>query len=176
MSERPSDPPAAPEPDLAPPPILDSRAGFAAAVQWGFAAACARRARRIVIVDPGFADWPLDDPALLQTLVGWLRMPQRQLLLLAAGYDEIPRRLPRFTRWRRDWSHALRTLAVSADQVPSLPTLLLDDGPISVHLVDTVHWRGRAAADAATAAAWRERIDPLLERAEPAFPVDALGL
>jgi hypothetical protein len=158
------------------PPKIDSRAAFAAAIRWGFDAAAARSARRIVCVDRDFAEWPLDEPALLDTLTAWLRLPTRRLVLLADRYDEMPRRHARFVRWRADWAHAIDAFSPPTDDGADLPTLLVDDGPISVQLLDAVHWRGRCELDARHAQLWRESLDAVLQRSDPAFPVSHLGL
>jgi hypothetical protein len=155
-------------------PTITSRAEFAAAIRWGFAHADAQAARRIVCVDPDFADWPLDEPALLDALTAWLKRPQRKLVLLAADYDEVPRRHPRFVAWRASWAHAVDTFS-PAEHI-ELPTLLLDDGDLSVQLVDRTHWRGRVETDRRSACLWRDEVDAVLQRCEPAFPVYRLGL
>lgn len=162
--------------DTAGPPPIAARSEFQAAVRWGFDTAIAARARRIVLVDASFADWPLDDPALHAALTGWLRLPQRRLVLLAARYDELPRRHPRFVAWRVHWAHAVDARAPATEDGDGLPTLLVDDGTTSVHLHDPLHWRGQASGDPRVAHQWRERIDAVLQRAEPAFPVNTLGL
>lgn len=158
------------------PPKIDSRAAFAAAVRWGFDTAVARGARRIVCVDRDFAEWPLDEPALLDRLTAWLRLPKRRLVLLADRYDEMPRRHARFVRWRADWAHAIDAFSPPAEDAADLPTLLVDDGPVSVQLLDAVHWRGRCEVDPRHAQLWRENVDAVLQRSEPAFPVSHLGL
>lgn len=157
-------------------PAITSRSEFQAALRWGFETAIATNARRLIAVDTSFNDWPLDDPALHSQLTAWLRLPQRRLLLLAARYDELPRRHPRFVAWRALWAHAIEARAPAEDEAADLPSLLVDDGTTSVHLHDPLHWRGRAAVDARSAHQWRERIDVLLQRSEAAFPVNALGL
>ncbi len=157
-------------------PVIDSRAAWQAGVVWGIDAAMARGARRITCVDPDFENWPLDDPALLQRLTAWLRLPQRRLVLLARHYDEVPRRFPRFTAWRRDFAHAIEAWQAPLELSQDLPMLLLDDGPISVQLIDDVRWRGRAAVDQRAATLWRERTDVVLQRSEPAFAISTLGL
>lgn len=157
-------------------PAIDTPAGWHAAVLWGVETALARGARRITFADPDFETWPLDDPALLQGLGGWLRLPQRRLTLLARDYDEVPRRFPRFTAWRRNFGHALECRQAPQELAADLPGVLVDDGAVSVHLVDAVRWRGRAAVDPRTATLLRERIDVVLQRSEPGFAVDTLGL
>jgi hypothetical protein len=159
----------------APPPI-DSRAGYRAALCWGFQTAIQRGARTITCVDPDFAEWPLDDPALLQALTAWLRLPQRRLVLLAADYRAMPRALPRFTAWRSHWVHAMAFWQAAAEMAADLPSLLLDDRGLSVRLIDAEHWRGSTSLDARTALPWRERTELLLQRAEAAFAVNTLGL
>jgi hypothetical protein len=158
------------------PPSIDSRKGFGEAVAWGFDAAFAERARRIVCVDADFVEWPLDDERLLQGLVDWLRLPQRRLDLLARHYDELPRRCPRFTRWRQHWTHAIGAWQAPAESAVDLPTVLVSDGAISVQLVDALHGRCRAASDPASARTWIERIDVVLQRSEVAFAANTLGL
>jgi len=157
-------------------PLIDTRAGWQAALRWGFETSLQRGARRITCVDAGFETWPLDDPALLQGLTAWLRLPQRRLVLLARQYDEVPRRFPRFTAWRRDFGHAVEPWQAPEELASDLPNLLLDDGTVSVQLVDEMHWRGRAALDARSATLWRERTDVILQRSTPAFAAVTLGL
>ncbi len=156
-------------------PRITSRAEFGAALRWGLGTACTRGARRLWCVDRSFADWPLDDAALLEQLSAWLRRPQRRLVLLAGSYDEMVRWQPRFVAWRRDWAHAVEAWQTPAN-ADDLPTVLVDDAAVCVQLADRVHWRGRAGLDARAAQGWREEIDVVLQRSEASFPVKLLGL
>jgi hypothetical protein len=158
------------------PPAITSRSAFVAALHWGFAQAIAGPARRIVCVDRDFADWPLDDAGLHGRLAAWLRLPQRRLVLLANDFGGVPRRHPRFVAWRAVWAHAIEAWSPPEDLASGLPTLLVDDMTVSVHLADNVHWRGRAEADAGAAQLWRDRVDAVLQRSEAAFAVNLLGL
>jgi len=157
-------------------PVIDSRASFAAALRWGFRRAAAGSSRRILCVDRDLANWPLDAPDLHDELTAWLKRPQRQLVMLAASFDEVPRCHPRFVAWRRTWSHAVYPFEAPDDLAGHLPTLLLDDAGTLVRLIDDVHWRGRASSDERTALPWREQVDAVLQRAQPAFPANTLGL
>jgi len=157
-------------------PLIDSREAFALAVRWGFETAMAHDARCITCVDPTFELWPLDDVALLSSLTAWVRLPQRRMVMLAARFDEVPRRQPRFTAWRRDWAHAIQALQAPEEFAAELPTVLLDDRSVSVHLMDPLHGRGRAGVDVRARLLLQERIDVVLQRSEPAFAVDTLGL
>jgi hypothetical protein len=155
---------------------IDSRVTFRQAVPAALEAAIGRGARRIVCVDRDFADWPLDTPALHAELADWLRRPQRQLVLLAAGYDAVVRTHPRFCEWRADWMHAIDA-RVPADRPPrEWPTLLVDDGPVCLSLWQREPWRGRAALDPLAARAARDAIDADLQHSVPGWPTRPLGL
>jgi hypothetical protein len=158
------------------PPAIDSLAGWQAALRWGFGNAQAQGARTITCVDPSFENWPLDDPGVLQGLVAFLRLPGRRLVLLAASYGAVPRQLPRFATWRREWSHAMQTLLVPDEFAAELPSVLIDDRQTSVRLIDPVHWHGRAQVDGRARWLLQEQVDVVLQRSEPGFPVTTLGL
>lgn len=155
---------------------IDSRGEFVAAVHDAVDQAVARAARHMLWVDPDFSGWPLDDPALLQRLTDWLRLPQRQLQLLASDYDDIRRRRARFVSWYKLWSHAISAFNPAQDDVAELPCVLLARGTVLVHLQDPVHWRGWAVHDAAQRRQWHDRLDAILQRSEQAFPATTLGL
>ena len=163
-------------PNPSPSPNIDSRSAFRAAVVWGFDAAVASGARRIVCVDGDFRHWPWDNQGLLAGLAVWLRLPQRRLQLLARDFDGLQRWHPRFNRWRADWSHAVGGWQWPLDQPQEAPCLLVADSPVSVHLADSVHWRGRTSVVAADARHRLETVDVILQRSVPAWPVSSPGL
>jgi len=154
---------------------IDSRSGFIAAVHEVLDRAMAQRARRMLWVDTDFADWPLDDPDLLQRLTDWLRLPQRQLILLASDYEGLRRRA-RFVACYRLWLHAIAAFAVAEDDAAQLASLLLADRTVLVQLLDKTRWRGWTSTEPTSLRLARERTDALLQRAEPAFAATTLGL
>ena len=155
---------------------ITTRSEFVAAVHEALDLALAKRARRLLWADADFSDWPLDDPMLLQRLVDWLHLPQRQLLLLATDYEGLRRRCPRFTALYGLWSHAIAARTPAEDEAAQLPCLLLADYTVAVHLMDKAHWRGWIDTQPTTLRLWWERTDALLQRAQGAFPVNTLGL
>lgn len=151
-------------------------ADLADAVQATLAAAIARGARTLMWTDRDFSGWPLDDPTLIDTLASWLRQPMRRLQLLACDYDALARAHPRFAAWRVDWLHAIESRVPDAGDRATLPTLLLDDGPVLLELLERDPPHGRAAHDAQAAWRARDRIGPVWQRAEAAWPARPLGL
>ncbi len=57
--------------------------------------------------DDRFAGWPLDEPAVLQSLDGWLRPAGRCLRIVGLDFEAIAGLHPKFARWRRDWTHRI---------------------------------------------------------------------
>jgi len=154
--------------------LIDGRTEFRAAVRLALSEAVSNAVRELVFVDPDFESWPLEDPQVLGSLTSWARLPKRQLLIVAGRFDELPRRCPRFTAWRRDWAHvvACHATAVESSQIP---TLLLG-GVQSLHLADRLRWRGHWLDGDSQISAWREVVDVLMQRSEPDFPANMLGL
>jgi hypothetical protein len=154
------------------PPPIDSRAAFReavidfashdAAVEWWWC-------------DPDFADWPLDDPRLIEALKRWLSRPGRQLTLLACGFDRLRAQHPRFVVWRRLQAHRVFGRAVAAE-ASRLPTLLLGEAPRAIHVVDRERWRGLHVGAAGDWRDLREGIDALVQQSEPSFAAELLGL
>jgi hypothetical protein len=154
--------------------VIDGRGEFTLALQTGLVQAVRLKQREICLIDPDFESWPLDDTIVLEALNTWARLPQRRLLMVAHRYDALPRRFARFTAWRGTFAHVVD--AHATDVEPSqVPTLLLA-GAGSLMLADRLRWRGHALTDDKEIADWREVVDVLLQRSEPAFGANTLGL
>lgn len=155
---------------------FETRADFVAAIVRAPAYATAAGARRMLWVDPDFADWPLDDPALLQGLTDWLRLPQRRLVLLAIDFSRVARERPRFMAWYPYWTHAVQAVAPDVAEVAELPAVLVVEPAAALELVDRRRWRSHWDEDAARTRIWTEQLDALLQRCAPALPATTLGL
>lgn len=154
--------------------VIDGRSAFTRALQRSLSHAMRQRERELCLVDPDFETWPLDDAQLLAALDAWARLPQRRLVMVGTRFDTIARRFSRFTTWRGTFAHVVEAFATGVE--PSqVPTLLLA-GPASVMLADRLRWRGHALSDDKEVADWREVVDVLLQRSEPGFGANTLGL
>jgi hypothetical protein len=155
---------------------IESQGDFVAALHDTVALAGQSAVRRMVWVDPDFADWPLDEAALWPRLVDWLRRPRRQLVLLACSFDGLARQCPRFVAGYRLWAHAIHAFSPAEDDVAGLPSLALADDFAVLQLFDRQRWRGRISGEASELRVCAERVDALLQRASPAFAATTLGL
>jgi hypothetical protein len=154
---------------------IASRTEFLDAIRSSFAVAGQEGASEILIVDPTFADWPLNERAVIESLAAWVDS-RRSLTLFAHSFDEIARRQSRFVEWRRQWTHVVRCRNDPELEAEQVPTILLAPGVTCVHLLDRVRHRGTASNRAVDMADCQETLDALLQRSVEAFPVTPLGL
>ena len=170
---------------------ITTRAEFAQALLFVLEQAIEDGTKELWVVDPDFEIWPLDGPPFLDALTTWARLPKRharmfahdfdglprrRAVMLAQSFDRVPLRQPRFTEWRRTWSHALECRALEEIDASEVPTLLLAGGGLGVQLLDRRYCRGRWFRDDTTWRTWREVIDALSQRSESSFGATTLGL
>jgi hypothetical protein len=154
---------------------IGSRDEFQDTIRRAFARARAEGAREIVLVDPDFVAWPLNDRAVVAALADWADS-RKSLTVLAHSYDELARRQTRFVEWRRQWAHVVHCRQDPELEAEQLPTLMLVPGLVCVRLLDRVRYRGTCSNRPLDLTEARETLDALLQRSVEAFPVTTLGL
>ena len=157
------------------PALITSRPEFIGAIHAALREADDQGGPAIVMSDPNFADWPLNERETVECLARWAQS-HRSLTLLANDFAELPSRHARWAAWRQNWSHIVHCRQADGTDAPNLPIQLLIPGRLVVRLVDRVTYRGsvsRAAADLVQA---RDAINDILDRSHDAFPVTTLGL
>lgn len=131
--------------------------------------------REAWLVDRQFGDWPLDEPAVLDSLSTWLRPGGRCLHLVGLDFEATARALPRFARWRRDWSHAVDARR-PAEGLEPLPLRGLLAGGAVWQWLDAPDWRLRLITNPVQVRVAQEQLADFLQQCEPAWPVTTLGL
>jgi hypothetical protein len=154
---------------------IASRSEFQDALRSAFAQAAQEGAREIFVVDPTFADWPLNERAVIESLTEWVDS-RRSLTAFAHGFEELARRQFRFVEWRRQWAHVVHCRSDPEFEPEQVPTILLVPGVTCVRLLDRVRHRGTVSSRPVDLTGSRETIDALLQRSVEAFPVTTLGL
>ncbi len=157
--------------------IITGREAFVQALRDGLAYAAAEGCRELCWLDADFAAWPLSEPAVLDALKQWA-LPHRSLRLLAAQYDDVRRRHPRFVQWRQTWSHVVSAAEYPLDDVGhGRPVgLLLAPGLFSLRLLDAQQWRAATSARIADEIGAREWFDAVWQRSSESFSATTLGL
>lgn len=150
------------------------RREFAAMIRKVFAAAVLAGWREMILSDPDFADWPLDEHGVTQALHDWSETG-RKLTMMAATYDTLLRRHARFVSWRRTWSHIVECRAGKAISADSVPSALWT--PVwAFERLDVRRCTGVASSDVARCVLIKERLNERLLTSSPAFPASVLGL
>lgn len=155
--------------------LITTRGEFHAALREAFSEIASAGCREMWMCDEDFADWPLGEPEIIDSLTRWA-MPHRKLTLVARHYDELVRRCPRFVTWRTQYSHVIDARAQEELEAGQMPTILLAPGVVCVRLVDRVNYRGALSRDAGDAIRYRELIDAAMQRSVESFPASILGL
>lgn len=131
--------------------------------------------RDLTLVDLDFSPWPLDDASVVDALTRWIQLPGRRLHLIGARFDIIEREQARFAGWRRPFAHSVECMTPTDVDPSDLPALLMLDAGY-LELLDRERWQASWSAERRAWVLQRERIDALVQRCEPAWPVTVLGL
>ena len=160
------------------PGLVEGRFGgrreFAEMIRQAFAAAVFAGWREMILSDPDFADWPLDEHGVTQALHDWSKTG-RKLTMMAASYDTLLSRHARFVTWRRAWSHIIECRASTATPADSMPSALWSPG-WAFERHDVRRCAGVASSDINLCVLIKERLNERLLTSSPAFPATVLGL
>jgi hypothetical protein len=154
---------------------IAGRNEFHAAVRAALAEAATEGWRDLWLCDPDFANWPLGEPGVIDSLTQWAGA-ERHLTLLALHYDEVSRRHPRWVQWRRQWAHRAQCRALQELQADDVPVMMHATGALTLRLFDPARFRGTTSRQAADGVRARELIDAISQRSTEAFPATTLGL
>ena len=153
---------------------LEGRESFAAQVRQALACAAREGWREIVLSDASFADWPLGERAVAESLQAW-SASGRRCVLLARRYDEVVPRHARFVAWRRTWSHIVEARGCPAADALEIPSAIWSPHWV-LHRLDPERSTGWAGREPDRRLALRELLDEWLQKSSPAFPATTLGL
>lgn len=157
--------------------LLHGRSAFAEALTATLTTAAEQGGRAMYWLDHDFLDWPLSEPGFLDQLSRWA-LPHRRLHLLAADYEPLRRRHPRFVQWRRQYDHVVQARQFNPDELPAAGpvSLMLVPGVACLRLLDRGLWRAALSADKADEIGAREWFDAIEQRAVESFAASTLGL
>jgi len=154
---------------------VSSRSEFIALAREQLSALNENSGRDITLVDVDFSVWPLDETSVVDALTRWIQLPGRRLRLVGARFDLIERQQARFAAWRKPFSHAVQCMTPSDLDPSDIPAVLLFEVGY-LELLDREGWQARWTIERRAWILQRERVDALMQRCEPAWPVTVLGL
>ena len=153
---------------------FEGREDFRGLLRAALAAAAHDGWREMVLCDADFAEWPLGERTVAESLQAW-SASGRKMVLLARNYDNVLRQHARFVQWRRQWSHIITAVACPAADRLDLPSALWSPAWV-LERRDIDRCNGYCGSEAERRVALRERLDEWLAKATPAFPATTLGL
>ena len=150
------------------------RVAFQQLVRDALARAAQEGWRELILSDPDFADWPLGERAVTESLRAW-SASGRRCTLLACRYDELTIRHARFVTWRRAWSHIIEARACASADALDFPSAIWSPGWVMQRL-DPERCNGYCGAEPERRLLLRESLQEWLAKSSPAFPATTLGL
>jgi hypothetical protein len=153
---------------------FEGREDFRQLVRDALATAAREGWRELVLSDASFADWPLGERAVVESLQSWSKTG-RQVTLLAKRYDDVVRMHPRFVQWRGKWSHIITAVACPSADLLDLPSAIMSPAWV-LERRDIERSNGYCGSEPERRVALRESLAEWLRQATPAFPATTLGL
>ncbi|MCC2676255.1 MAG: hypothetical protein K0R58_3202 [Ramlibacter sp.] len=153
---------------------FEGRTEFRQLIRDALAHAAREGWREIILSDPDFADWPLGERAVTQSLLDWSHSGRR-ITLLARRYDEVVRQHARFVQWRERWSHIVTAMGCSSADALELPSAIWSPG-WAMERLDILRCNGYCGSEPERRLLLRERLAEWLAKSSPAFPATTLGL
>ena len=164
--------------DKAPAPLhagrFAGRVEFQQLVRDALARAAQEGWRELILSDPDFADWPLGERAVAESLAAW-SASGRRCTLIACRYDELAVRHARFVSWRRTWSHIIEARACGSADPLEFPSAIWSPGWVMQRL-DPERCNGYSGAEPNRRLLLRETLNEWLAKSSPAFAATTLGL
>lgn len=154
---------------------IDGRLAFEQGVR-SFVAMTARQGwTPLWLVDADFSRWPLGEREVVDAFARWVGA-HRRLVLLAASFEVLQQRHPRWVRWHASWTHGIECRLVHEDDRSRLHALALAPGHGALQLSDDLRCRGQFVSDPVGLQGCRETVEALYARSEPGLSVTTLGL
>jgi len=110
--------------------VTTTRGEFLDAIRNAFVDVASEGCREMWICDVDFADWPLSERPVIESLTRWA-YAHRKLTVLSTTYEEFHRRHARFVEWRRQWSHVVECRLMEEIEPGDMPSLLLAPGVVT---------------------------------------------
>nr|WP_236589374.1 hypothetical protein [Ramlibacter aurantiacus] len=153
---------------------FDGRLRFQQLVREALAQAAEQGWHELILCDPDFGDWPLNERSVAQSLQCWARRGGR-ITLLAQSWDRVPREHPRFVSWRRTWADRIEARACRQADGSEFPSAIWS-GHWMLERHDRSRGRGVASHGAGPRHLLHERLQEWLRQSTSAFAATTLGL
>ncbi len=162
------------QPPLFPVGRHEGRPAFADLIRQTFALAGACGWRDWWWCDADFADWPLGERVVIESLERWVGQGRR-LHMLARDFRSVRQRHARFVQWRVRWDHCFEARACPGAPLDDFPQGMWTPTACWMRL-DPVHGVVVATDNPQRRTAFQQELRGWWAKATPAFPATTLGL
>jgi hypothetical protein len=150
------------------------REAFQQCIRDAFAVAAREGWKEIILCDATFADWPLRERVVVESLQAWAKTG-RHLTMVATRYDAVLRDQPRFVAWRRTWSHIIECRQCRNDDPLDFPSAIYSPA-WAMQRLDLNHSAGVSGTEPSRRVNLRELLNEKIRGSSPGFPASTLGL
>ncbi len=124
--------------------------------------------------DASFADWPLGERAVVESLNAWAGTG-RHLVILAHSYESVLRYQPRLVVWRKTWDHIIECRLCKNLDASELPSALWSP-QWAMRRLDLVRSTGVANLEPQRRVLLKEELDECRRQSSSGFSATTLGL
>ena len=153
---------------------LQGRHAFADLVRQAMASAASQGWNHLVLSDPDFADWPLGERSVIESLTAWAGRGRR-IQFLARDFGRMRELHPRLVQWRVTWSHIVEAHACRQVAGGELPSAIWSP-QWTMERLDIDHCVMVASRSPDRRAALQERLHACWQQGSPSFAATTLGL
>lgn len=153
---------------------LQGRTVFVQAVRDALQAAAREGWKELILCDASYADWPLGERGVVESLQAWAR-GGRRFVMLAMDYSGLPRQHARFVDWRQTWDHIIECRVCRSADALAFPSVLWSPAWV-MQRIDTERDVLVCDSEAARRVNLRQQLDEYRRDSTPGFPASVLGL
>ena len=165
---------ATPTPETLASGLFSGRASFEKLVRDALAGAARDGWQEVILSDATFADWPLRERSVMESLHAWAASG-RHMIMLATRYDEVMRNHARFVSWRKTWGHIIDCRVCRAAPAADFPSAIWSRAWF-MHRLDPQRSNGACGYDRERRVQLREALEEKIRDSVPGFAASTLGL
>lgn len=153
---------------------LQGRSVFTQALRDALQAAAREGWNELILCDAHYADWPLGERAVVESLQAWSR-GGRRFVMLGMDYAGVMRRHARFVKWRQTWDHIIECRVCRSGDALAFPSALWTPAWV-MQRIDSERDVLLCDNAAPQRVELRQLLDEWRRDSTPGFPASVLGL
>lgn len=153
---------------------LQGRSLFTQALRDALQLAAREGWNELILCDANYADWPLGERAVVESLQAWSR-GGRRFVMLGMDYAGVVRQHARFVKWRQTWDHIIECRVCRSGDALAFPSALWTPAWV-MQRIDSERDVLLCDSAATRRVELRQLLDEWRRDSTPDFPASVLGL